>query len=278
LAAADGALAVGRPSVTVGGKQLWRNRTHIDETGMTERQWRARWDAARMFLTADGETGKAGGNETIRVDEAGQLRIKVPAALTAQFGPHLQIAASVGFGHRGAGWVQRVMTRRAVRYDISYDPAKDRWYLDASWKQDVIATLPSIDELRAGPVLGVDLNDDHLACCVLDASGNPMGAPVSIPVETAGLPSSRRDGRVRAAITALLNLSAQQRCSAVVVENLDFADARATGRDTMGRGQRGKRLRRAVAGIPTAKFRTRLTSMAHRRGIAVIGVDPGIQQ
>jgi IS605 OrfB family transposase len=59
-----------------------------------------------------------------------------------------------------------------------------------------------------------------------------------------------------------------------VVENLDFADARATGRDTMGRGQRGKRLRRAVAGIPTAKFRTRLTSMAHRRGIAVIGVDP----
>jgi IS605 OrfB family transposase len=166
------------------------------------------------------------------------------------------------------------MTRRAVRYDISYDPAKDRWYLDASWKQDVIATLPSIDELRAGPVLGVDLNDDHLACCVLDASGDPMGAPVSIPVETAGLPSSRRDGRVRAAITALLNLSAQQRCSAVVVENLDFADARATGRDTMGRGQRGKRLRRAVAGIPTAKFRTRLTSMAHRRGIAVIGVDP----
>jgi hypothetical protein len=180
LAAADGALAVGRPSVTVGGKQLWRNRTHLDETGMTERQWRARWDAARMFLTADGETGKAGGNETIRVDEAGQLRIKVPAALTAQFGPHLQIAASVGFGHRGAGWAQRVMTRRAVRYDISYDPAKDRWYLDASWKQDVIATLPSIDELRAGPVLGVDLNDDHLACCVLDASGNPMGAPVSI--------------------------------------------------------------------------------------------------
>ena len=34
-----------------------------------------------MFLTADGESGKAGGNETIRVDERGRLRIKVPAAL-----------------------------------------------------------------------------------------------------------------------------------------------------------------------------------------------------
>jgi hypothetical protein len=84
---------------------------------------------------------------------------------------------------------------------------------------------------------------------------------------------ARWDGRVRAAITALLDLSTQQNCSAVVVENLDFADARATGRDTMGRGARGKRFRRTVAGIPTARFRCRLTSMAARRGIAVIGVD-----
>jgi IS605 OrfB family transposase len=61
--------------------------------------------------------------------------------------------------------------------------------------------------------------------------------------------------------------------TAVVVENLDFADARATGRETLGSGARGKRFRRAVAGIPTAKFRTRLTAMAARRGIAVIGVD-----
>jgi IS605 OrfB family transposase len=273
LAAAEEALAAGRPSITAGGKRLWRNRHHLDQAAMTEAQWRTRWDAARMFLTADGESGKAGGNETIRVDEAGQLRIKVPAALSAQFGSHLQITAPVGFSHRGGEWAERVAGRRAVRYDISYDPARDRWYLDASWTHDVIAEAPSIDALRAGPVLGVDLNADHLACCVLDGSGNPVGVPFSIPVETAGLPASRRDGRVRAAITALINDAQRHDCSAVVMENLDFADARATGRDTMGRGQRGKRFRRTVAGIPTSKFRTRLTAMAHRSGIAVIGVD-----
>jgi IS605 OrfB family transposase len=273
LAAAEEALAAGRPSITVGGKRLWRNRTQLDAAELSIQQWRTRWDAARLFLTADGETGKAGGNETIRVDEAGRLRIKVPAALSAQFGSHLQIAAPVGFCHRGGEWAERVAGRRAVRYDISYDPVKNRWYLDASWKKDLTATPPPIETLRAGPVLGVDLNADHLACCVLDRSGNPVGEPVSIPVQTAGLPASRRDGRVRAAITALLDRSAQQNCSAVVVENLDFADARATGRDTMGRGARGKRFRRTVAGIPTGKFRSRLTSMAARRGIAVIGVD-----
>jgi IS605 OrfB family transposase len=119
----------------------------------------------------------------------------------------------------------------------------------------------------------VDLNADHLATCVLDRAGNPIGQPTTIPVATAGLAASHRDGRVRAAITALLDHAEQQCCGAVVVENLDFADACATGRETLGRGKRGKWLRRTVAGIPTRRFRTRLTSMAARRGIGVIGVD-----
>ena len=71
VASAQEALVAGRPSITVGGKRLWRNRNHLEAADMTEQQWRSRWDAARMFLTADGESGKAGGNETIRVDEVG---------------------------------------------------------------------------------------------------------------------------------------------------------------------------------------------------------------
>jgi hypothetical protein len=273
LACAEEALAVSRPSITVGGKRLWRNRNHLDATDMTEQQWRHTWDAARMFLTADGESGKAGGNETIRVDEAGRLRIKTPAALVEQFGTHVVIGAPVRFSHRGDEWAERVATRRPLRYDITYDPARDRWYLDASWKTSP-DPAPELDDIRGGPVLGVDLNADHLAACVLDSSGNPIGAPATIAVDTVGHRASRRDGRVRAAITALLDLAQRHHCSAIVAENLDFADARATGRETLGRGKRGKRLRRTVAGIPTRKFRTRLTGMANRRGIAVIGVDP----
>jgi hypothetical protein len=99
----------------------------------------------------------------------------------------------VRFSHRGQEWAERVAARRAVRYDISYDPGKDRWYLDASWTHDV-TVLSSIEALHAGPVLGVDLNADHLACCRLDAAGNPVGAPFSIPIETAGLPASAMGG------------------------------------------------------------------------------------
>jgi hypothetical protein len=189
LAVAQEALDAGRPSITIGGKRLWRNRTHLDEAGITEPQWRARWDAARMFLTADGETGKIGGNETIRVDSAGRLRIKVPATLVDQYGTHIDVATPVTFSHRGTEWAARLAGRRAVRYDLSYDSSRGRWYLDASWKQDTVVP-PSIDQLRAGPVLGVDLNADHLAACVLDGSGNPVGHPITIPVTTAGLAAS----------------------------------------------------------------------------------------
>ena len=186
LASAEKALAAGLPSIVVGGKRLWRSRNHLDVTDTTEQLWRDRWDAARLFLTADGESGKAGGNETIRVEEAGRLRIKVPAALAGQFGSHLVIAAPMRFAHRADEWAARVAGRRAVRYDITYDPERGRWYLDASWKTTP-EPAPQLDDLRAGRVLGVDLNDGHLAVCVLDASGNPIGEPSTIEVVTAGL-------------------------------------------------------------------------------------------
>jgi hypothetical protein len=58
------------------------------------------------------------------------------------------------------------------------------------------------------------------------------------------------------------------------VEDLDFADARTVGRETMGRGPRAKRFRKTVAGIPTAVFRNRLTAQTSRHGIRLFAVNP----
>jgi hypothetical protein len=215
LTTVEAALAAGRPSMVMGGKRLWRNRNHLDAAELSEHQWRDRWDAARLFLTADGEAGKPGGNETICVDEAGRLRIKTPAALVDELGTHVVIEGPVRFNHRGGEWAARVAGRRAVRYDLSYDPKRDRWYLDASWTTTP-EPAPGLNQLRAGRVLGVDLNADHLACSVLDASGNPIGEPTTIELSIAGLRASQRDGRVRAAITALLDHTQNSGCGAVV--------------------------------------------------------------
>lgn len=273
LETAQAALVSGRPTIAVGGKKLWKIRNHLDASRFTQEQWEERWSASWMFLTADGESGRAGGNETIRLTDSGVLTVKVPTPLVAALRSHLALSVPVKFSHRGGEWADRVAARRSIRYDIGFDPVKNRWYLDASWGYPDTLT-PELETLQSSGVVGVDLNADHLAACRLDASGNLVGHPVTIPLDLEGLPTGTRDGRLRAAITALLDFARDTGASSIAIEDLNFRDARSTGRENMGRGVRGKRFRRTVHGIPTGKFRDRLVSMAANRGLHVIAVDP----
>jgi IS605 OrfB family transposase len=129
------------------------------------------------------------------------------------------------------------------------------------------------DVFAVGPVVGVDLNDGHIALRRLDRHGNPVGAARRIDIDLSGS-SARRDAQVRHAITGLLHYTRRHGITTVAVEDLNFADARTIGRETMGRGQRGKRFRRTVSGIPTAVFRNRLAGMAARAGIELLAVNP----
>ena len=280
LAVVDRRLRAGTVSVVRGGRPLLRRRGHLAAAGLTEAQWRGQWESARLFLTADGEKDKAWGNETIRWNpDEGWLEVKLPAPLAhlANRRPgRYRLSCPVQFSYRGDEVAAQAATG-AVRYDISHDPARHRWYLDASWR-----TTPGpssvLENLRRVPVLAVDLNHGHLDAWTVTPDGNPAGPPVTIPLVLAGLPASQRDGRLRAAICELTRLARQHGCMAVAIEDLDFADAREQGRERHGsrpsRGRRGRSFRRLVSGIPTGRFRDRLTQMASNAGLAVIAVDP----
>jgi hypothetical protein len=267
----------GRVSVVRGGRRLLRNRQHLQEAGLTEAEWRVRWDAERWFICADGEADKAWGNETIRVHpDTGWLELKLPAPLAHLANrPHgrYRLSRQVCFAHRGDEWAAQV-TGGAVRYDISYESKKHRWYLHASWTWPPVQPM-TVQAAVAGGVVAVDLNAGHLDCFVVDRHGNPTGPPMTIPLKLDGLPASTRDGRLRAAITRILDLASTADGRAVAVEALDFADVRAAGRETLGRGRRGRRFRATVAGIPTRRFRDRLVQMAANRGLVVVAVDAG---
>lgn len=273
LAVAQEALAAGRPTIAVGSRRLWKTRNHLDAANLTRDDWDRQWSAARMFLAADGESGQIGGNLTIRVTAAGILSVKVPAPLVPELGNHLVLSTPVTFNRRTEEWADRVTDRRCIRYEISYVTSRGRWYVDASWGCGDMPVL-GLEVLQLSGVVGVDMNADHLAACHLDASGNPVGAPVTIRLDLAGQNAGTRDGRLRSAITALLDVARDAGATTIAIENLNFQDARDTGRETMGRGVHGKRFRRTVHGIPTAKFRNRLVSMATNRGLHVIAVDP----
>jgi IS605 OrfB family transposase len=271
----------GRVRVVDGGKRLFKTRQHLDAAQLSPLQWREQWDCARYRLKANGSGDEPFGNLTITVTPGGEVTVRLPKPLehlaNAPRGRYVLSARAV-FAYRAPEWLARITGGRSVSYMITRKPGRAGRYLTAAW-----ATAPDpVDgpeepgggEVRAHvPVVGVDLNDGHLAVARLDEHGNPVGRLLRIDFDLTG-GSARRDAQVRHAITQLIHYTRRHGVTTIAVEDLDFADARTIGRETMGRGRRGKRFRKSVTGIPTAVFRNRLASQAAAAGIALLAVNP----
>ncbi|MPY64892.1 IS200/IS605 family accessory protein TnpB-related protein [Streptomyces spongiae] len=255
--------------VVRGGKRLLNTRHHLDTAQLTEEQWRTRWETGRRFLQADGESSKRFGNETIRVTPGGEVSIKLPATLAhlanAPHGRYV-LAANVAFAHRGEQWRDRVQMNRAVAYRIHEDTTRGRWYLTASWTIPPVKTVPW-PAARAGGLVGVDTNAGHLAAWRLDAHGNPVGEPVRFGYDLSGT-AAHRDAQVRHALIRLLHW-AKRHCLAIAIEDLDFQAEK-----TREKHGRRKKFRNLISGMPVAKLRSRLVSMAAELGISIVAVDP----
>jgi hypothetical protein len=197
-------LDAGLVSVCRGGRRLARTRHNLEAAGLTQEQWRERWEAGRLFLTADGEKDKHLGNETIRWHPGEQwLEIKLPAPLGPLANrPHgrYRLSCPAGFSYRG-GEVAAQATSGAIRYDVTFDPVKNRWYLDASWRMPQ-APAPSLEQLRQARVLAVDLNHGHLAAWIVTPrrqparpTGHGTARPGRAARGTAGRQAPRRGQR-----------------------------------------------------------------------------------
>ncbi|WP_211359740.1 hypothetical protein [Actinocorallia herbida] len=230
--------AEGRVRIVRGGKSLARGRHQLEAAGVSEQEWRGRWEAARWFLSADGETGKRYGNETLRITPDGQVSIKLPTPLaglaTAPHGRYV-LAARICFPHRGEEWADRVEADRAVAYRIHLDPERGRWYVDASWQRTPARAIPLEAALACG-VVGVDTNADHLAAWHLNVHGDPIGRPRRFPYDLTGT-ASHRDAQLRHALTRLLHWTRH------------LTDAKT--REKHGR----RHLRQVVHGIPTGRLK-----------------------
>ena len=183
LAVLDRDLEAGQVHITRGGQRLLRHRLHLDQAGMTKEQWRELWDASRWWITANGESGKGFGNETIRVSPEGVLEVDLPeplarlANLTRRGLTRYRFQATVRFSYRQAEGLAQVKSDRAVAYSISFDPAQDRFYFDASFTPASPAPVPLYlyQDLLSDPAartLAVDHNHGFLAPALLDRFGN----------------------------------------------------------------------------------------------------------
>ena len=285
-------LEEGRPSITVGGKDLAKRRHNLDDDpAMTHEEWLLRWRMSRLFLTADGDSGYSGGNQTIKVvpgDSSGsepgchKIVMRLPSALahlsnTASSVPSYEFSGAVRWGNKRLSpvWEQRMAGRRSVGYTIKWVDA--RWRLECSWANDAPSEedQPSLRGLRSGRVLAVDFNADHFACSVLDEHGNAVGAPVRFLFCLDGS-TQRRRGVLAAALQEMLSHAQHEECRSLVVENLGFGDIKEPGREHGGFGKRGKRYRKMLHNFPTAVFGSLLISMVAANDFVegVIVIDP----
>jgi hypothetical protein len=271
-----------RVRVVEGGKRWAKTRHNLDAANLTVSGWREQWDCARDRIEAKGSGDEPFGNLTITVTPDGEVSLRLPKPLehlaNAPHGRYILSGTAV-FAYRADEWRARITGGQSMSYLITRRPGRGGRYLTAAWAcpattSDLMCAQDPNDEARAdGPVVGVDLNDGHLAVRRLDEHGNPVGRPERIALDLTGS-SARRDAQVRHAITQLLHYTRHHGVGTVAVEDLDFADARTVGRETMGRGAHGKRFRKSVAGISTAVFRNRLTAQAHRHDIRLYAVNP----
>ncbi|WP_218003332.1 hypothetical protein [Nocardia concava] len=270
LTVVRGDYEAGRVHVVRGGRKLLKKRHNPTDGDLGREQWRAQWEARRQFLSADGESGKKFGNETLRVTPNGEISLRLPAPLielaNAPHGRYV-LSARIGFAHRGREWFERVSSHRAVAYRIHYEVNRDRWYLTASWQPPTRAEIP-LAAARASGVIAVDFNADHFAAYRIDRHGNPISGPRRFDFDMTG-PASRRDAGLRHALSGILSWAKHVQVSSIAVEDLNF-DAEKT-REKHGHR---KGFRRLLSGMPTRAFGSRLVSMAVRTGIAVIAVDP----
>lgn len=263
--------------VVDGGKRLAKTRHSLNTAGLTEDEWRERWSCARWRIKANGSGDEPFGNLTITVTPAGEVSLRLPKPLehlaNAKPGRYV-LSGRAKFAYRAAEWQARITGGKSVSYTLTRKPGRSGVYFTAAWATPIETSGVADGEMLAtGPVVAVDLNDGHLAIRRLDAHGNPVSGPRRIDFDLTGT-AARRDAQVRHAITRLIRYCRRHGTGTIAVEDLNFVDARQTGRETMGRGQRGRRFRRTVVGIPTAVFRNRLTGQTSRHSIRLLAVNP----
>ena len=273
-------LAEGRVSVVAGGKRLLHKRHNLEEAGITVEEWRRHWDTKRMFISADGETGKAFGNETIRVsphsNDEYTVTIRLPAPLghlsnTPGRTPTYRLSVPIRWNHLAGEWKAQASSDRAVGYAIRLDPDRDRWYITASWSLPPKEPPTVSEAAKSERCLAIDVNSGHLDARILDTHGNPVGRPIRKDIPEQGS-SAHRLGGLREAVSQLVKWAQRQGVSVIAIERLDFTDIRTRQRGR--RGKAGKTTRRKVCGIPTSRFTHTICSAAYRHDMTVIAVDP----
>ena len=181
----------GKISLCFGSRKLLAAHLHLAENGYaTHEEWKQDWQQARnseIFLI--GSKDETGGNQSctasLAEDGSINLRVRLPDALAQTHGKYLLIQnIRFAYGHEV---ITAAIRSSQLRHDLLLfkDPSykhhgqaitfrfiQDRkgWRIFAG----IEAKIPPVITHPENGVIGVDINNDHLAVVETDRFGNPI--------------------------------------------------------------------------------------------------------
>lgn len=277
------------PSVCFGTRKLFNAQHHLAAAGFEDhKDWRRSWHAARraqFFIegAARSEAGNQFARLTARADGTFDLELRLPETLgylaEHETTPSGHVVRSIHFGavrfaHGGAEIREALTSQRPLSYRFRRDD-DGSWFVSVMLRQDFAD--PSVADFSGG-CLGVDLNADHVALTLVDATGNPLttvkdapGRPVMtrrIDLPTYGKTRAQRLDMIRKAASEIVTM-AERLGVPVAAEKLDFRRKRAELENTAG-----KKRARMLTSFVHAAFGEALARACVRRSVKLVLVNP----
>jgi IS605 OrfB family transposase len=277
------------PRICFGTRKRFNAQHHLNANGLEDRKdWVREWQAARSAqFFIEGDAIYAGGNQFARmVDRDGgtfDLELRLPETLgylaDHETEPKGHIVRStyfrgLHFEHGGAEIREALATKKPLSYRFRRDD-DGSWFVSAMLRQDFAD--PSVADFSNG-CLGVDLNADHVALTLTDATGNPLttmpGAPGNpvmmrrIDLPTYGKTTAQRLDMIRKAAAEIAKL-ADQLGVPVAAEKLDFRRKRAELETAVG-----KKRARMLSSFANSSFAEALARVCVRKRVKLVLVNP----
>jgi len=270
-------------SLCFGTKKLFRAQFEKQANGYsTHEEWKKEWQqtrASQIFIlgSKDETSGNQSCTATLAQDGSISLRIRLPDALSVQFGKYLLVPnIRFAYGHDTIVAALKDCQLRQQLFRLN-DPAYKnhgqaitfRFKKDPKgWRIFVTTDMqfPRPITHKENGVIAVDINSDHLAVVETDRFGNLLHK-FSIPLQlhNASKPQARAlIGNASAQIIAL----SEKTQKPLVVENLDFKKKKAQLE------REGTSYFRMLSSFAYSSITTYLKSRGSTKGIQVHSVNP----
>jgi IS605 OrfB family transposase len=277
------------PHICYGTRKLFDAQHHLGDNGFEDRKdWLRAWQAARSAqFFIEGDAQKRGGNQFARMiardDGRFDLELRLPETLglwaeheTLPGGSAVRAAYFIGlcFEHGGAEIREALIAQKPLSYRFLRDE-DGSWFVSVMLRQEFAD--PSVTDFSKG-CLGVDLNADHVALTLVDATGNPLtalkdapGRPVMmrrIDLATYGKARAQRIDMIRKAAAEIAEIASMLGVS-VAAEKLDFRRKRAEMETAFG-----KKRARMLSSFAYTSFAQALSRVCVRRSVRLVLVNP----